>query len=53
MSVTERKPNAPAGAAYAHVKAAGKIKRSEFGMVKYVDMVGDTVDFSIRTDAWR
>ena len=35
------------------VKAAGKLKRSEFGMVKYIDMVGDTVDFSIRTDAWR
>ncbi len=53
VSVTERKPNAPAGAVYAHFSAAGKLKRSEFGMVKYVDMVGDTVDISIRTDAWR
>lgn len=53
VSVTDRKPNAPAGAAYAHFKAEGKLKRSEFGMVKYVDMVGDTVDISIRTDAWR
>lgn len=53
VSVTERRPDAPAGAAYAHVKATGRIKRSEFGMVKYIDMVGDTVDFSIRTDAWR
>jgi len=53
VSVTERKPDAPAGAVYARFKAAGKLKRSEFGMVKYVDMVGDTVDFSIRTDAWR
>ena len=53
VSVTERKPNAPAGAVYARFKATGKIKRSEFGMVKYIDMVGDTVDFSIRTDAWR
>lgn len=53
VSVTERKPSAPAGATYARFKAAGKVKRSEFGMVKYVDMVGDTVDFSIRTDAWR
>ena len=53
VSVTERKPNAPAGAVYARFKAAGKLKRSEFGMVKYIDMVGDTVDFSIRTDAWR
>jgi polyisoprenoid-binding protein YceI len=53
VSVTERKPNAPAGAVYARFKATGKLKRSEFGMVKFVDMVGDTVDFSIRTDAWR
>ena len=53
VSVTERKPNAPAGAVYGRFKAAGKLKRSEFGMVKYIDMVGDTVDFSIRTDAWR
>jgi polyisoprenoid-binding protein YceI len=53
VSVTERKPDAPAGATYAHFKAAGKVKRSEFGMMKYVDMVGDTVDFSINTDAWR
>jgi polyisoprenoid-binding protein YceI len=53
VSVTERKPNAPAGAVYARFKATGKIKRSEFGMVKYVDMVGDVVDLSIRTDAWR
>ena len=32
---------------------SGSLKRSEFGMVKYVDMVGDMVDISIRTDAWR
>ncbi len=53
VSVTERKPNAPAGAVYARFKATGRLKRSEFGMVKYIDVVGDTVDFSIRTDAWR
>ena len=53
VSVTERKPDAPAGASYAHFKASGKLKRSEFGMVKYIDMVGDTVDFSISADAWR
>ena len=53
VSVTERKPNAPAGAVYARFKAAGKLKRSEFGMVKFIDLVGDTVDISIRTDAWR
>jgi len=53
VSVTGRKPDAPAGAAYAHFTATGKLKRSEFGMVKFIDLVGDTVDFSIRTDAWR
>ena len=45
--------DAPAGARYARFRAAGSLKRSEFGMVKFVDLVGDAVDFSIRTDAWR
>jgi polyisoprenoid-binding protein YceI len=53
VSVTDRKPDAPAGTAYAHFRGEGKIKRSEFGMTKYVDMVGDVVDITIRTDAWR
>jgi len=53
VSVTDRKPEAPAGARYARFRGAGSVKRSEFGMVKYIDMVGDRVDFSIRTDAWR
>jgi polyisoprenoid-binding protein YceI len=53
VSVTDRKPDAAAGARYARFRAAGSLKRSEFGMVKYIDVVGDTVDFSIRTDAWR
>ena len=52
-SVTDRQPGAAAGARYARFRAAGSLKRSEFGMVKFIDMVGDTVDFSIRTDAWR
>ena len=53
VSVTDRKPDAAAGARYARFRAEGTLKRSEFGMVKYIDVVGDTVDFSIRTDAWR
>ena len=53
VSVTDRKPDAAAGARYARFRAEGTLKRSEFGMVKYIDMVGDRVDFSIRTDAWR
>ena len=46
VSVTDRKPDAAAGARYARFRAEGKLKRSEFGMVKYIDVVGDTVDFS-------
>lgn len=53
VSVTDRKPDAAAGARYARFRAEGTLKRSEFGMVKYIDVVGDKVDFSIRTDAWR
>jgi polyisoprenoid-binding protein YceI len=53
VSVTDRKPDAPAGARYAQFRGEGQIKRSEFGMTKYVDVVGDTVDITIRTDAWR
>jgi len=53
VAVTDRKPDAPAGARYARFHGTGSLKRSEFGMVKYIDMVGDKVDFSIRTDAWR
>ena len=53
VSVTDRKPNAPAGGRYARFRAEGAIKRSEFGMTKYIDVVGDTVDISIRADAWR
>ncbi|MCW5734862.1 MAG: YceI family protein [Enhydrobacter sp.] len=53
VSVTDRRPDAPAGATYARFNAKGKLQRSEFGMVKFVDIVGDTVDFTIRTDAWR
>ena len=53
VSVTERQPNAPPGRRYALFRADGSLKRSEFGMIKFMDIVGDTVDISIRTDAWR
>jgi polyisoprenoid-binding protein YceI len=53
VAVTDRKPDAPSGARYARFHGDGKIKRSEFGMTKYIDVVGDVVDISIRTDAWR
>jgi polyisoprenoid-binding protein YceI len=53
VAVTDRRPDAPSGARYARFRGTGSVKRSEFGMVKFVDVVGDMVDFSIRTDAWR
>ena len=53
VSVTDRTPGAPAGKRYAIFRAEGSLKRSEYGMVKFIDVVGDTVDISIRTDAWR
>lgn len=53
VAVTDRKPDAPAGARYARFRGDGKIRRSDFGMTKYIDVVGDLVDISIRTDAWR
>jgi polyisoprenoid-binding protein YceI len=53
VTVTDRKPGAAAGARYARFRATGSLKRSEFGMTKYVDVAGDMVDISIRTDAWR
>ena len=53
VSVTDRKPEAAPGTRYARFRAEGAIKRSEFGMTKYIDIVGDTVDISIRADAWR
>lgn len=53
VSVLDRKPDAPPGAPYARFRGFGHIKRSEFGMTKFLDVVGDTVDISIRADAWR
>jgi len=53
VSVTDRRPDAPAGARYARFRAEGSIKRSEFGMTKFVDVVGDVVDITIRAEALR
>ena len=53
VTVNDRRPDAPAGARYARFRGIGTIKRSEFGMTKYVDMVGDTVEIIIAADAWR
>ena len=53
VSVTDRKPDATGRRALCPLPRRGQLKRSEFGMAKFVDVVGDTVDISIRTDAWR
>ena len=53
VTVDERQPGAAPGARYARFRGEGSIKRSEFGMTKFVDIIGDTVDITIRTDAWR
>lgn len=53
ISVTDRKPDAAPGARYARFRGRGTLKRSEFGMTKYVEVVGDTVDIYIRADARR
>jgi polyisoprenoid-binding protein YceI len=53
VTVSDLKPDAPIGARYARFRAAGSIKRSEFGMTRFIDVVGDKVDITIRTDAWR
>ena len=53
VTVSNRRPDAPAGARYARFRGIGTLKRSDFGMTKYVDMVGDTVEITISTDAWR
>jgi polyisoprenoid-binding protein YceI len=53
VTVADRRPDAPPGKRYARFRGFGILKRSEFGMTKYVDMVGDTVEIVIATDAWR
>ena len=52
-SVTDRRPDAAPGRRVATFRAEGSLKRSEYGMIKYIDFVGDKVDIAIRADAWR
>ena len=53
VTVSDRRPDAPAGAPYARFQGFGTIKRSDFGMTKFVGMIGDTVEISIAADARR
>ena len=53
VSVTNRRADAAPGTRYAYFRGQGSIKRSEFGMTKFVDVVGDNVEITINTDAWR
>ncbi len=52
-SVADRRPDALPGRKFATFRAEGSIRRSEYGMTKYIDIVGDKVDIAIRADAWR
>jgi polyisoprenoid-binding protein YceI len=53
VTVSDLRPDAPIGTRYARFRATGSIRRSEFGMTRFIDVVGDKVDISIRTEAWR
>ncbi|MGH8431271.1 MAG: YceI family protein [Solimonas sp.] len=53
VTVSDRQSDASSGARYARFRGVGTINRSEFGMTKFTSMVGDTVEISITTDAWR
>ncbi len=53
VTVADRRPDAPIGGRYARFRASGTLKRSEFGMTKFVDVIGDTVEIVIRADARR
>ncbi|MBV8189025.1 MAG: YceI family protein [Alphaproteobacteria bacterium] len=53
VTVSDRQPKAVPGTRYAQFRGVGTIRRSEFGMTKYVDMMGDKVEISITTEARR
>jgi polyisoprenoid-binding protein YceI len=53
VTAIENRTNVAPGNRAGRFTATGSIKRSEFGMTKYIDLVGDTVDISIRAEAWR
>jgi polyisoprenoid-binding protein YceI len=52
-SVTNLHPDAAPGKRVATFRAEGSLSRSQYGMTKYIDILGDRVDIAIRTDAWR
>lgn len=53
VTVSDQRPEAAVGDRYARFRGFATLKRSEFGMSKFVDMVGDTVEISIATDGRR
>lgn len=52
LDVTVNQPSRP-GAPPWTFDARGRIKRSEFGMVRWLDVTGETVDIRIRADGLR
>ena len=53
VTVSDQRPDAAIGDRYARFRGFATLKRSEFGMSKFVDMVGDTVEISIATEGRR
>ncbi len=53
VTVSDRRPEAAPGERYAKFRCRGSLLRSEFGMTRFIDVVGDNVDISIRTEGWR
>jgi polyisoprenoid-binding protein YceI len=53
VTVRDRDMGAAAGARYARLEAHGTLQRSQFGMDRYIDLLGDPVSITIDSDAWR
>ncbi|WP_428667188.1 YceI family protein [Reyranella sp.] len=53
VTVRDRNTGAAPGARYARLEAHGTLQRSQFGMDRYIDLLGDPVKITIDSDAWR
>ncbi|WP_428668541.1 YceI family protein [Reyranella sp.] len=53
VTVRDRDIGAAPGAHYARLEAHGTLQRSQFGMDRYVDLLGDPVKITIDSYAWR
>ncbi|MCW5736354.1 MAG: YceI family protein [Enhydrobacter sp.] len=53
VTVHDRNMGAAPGERYARLEAHGTLQRSQFGMDRYIDLLGDPVTITIDSDAWR